>query len=143
MTVTDSISTLRDMGYKIKLGEGDAVKLSWQGQGRPEKDTVQPLIEQLKTHKREMISYLSSQAPDSVPFETLEAVFQEALDRVNDRCVEDPSLLDRYDAEGDTKASNHLNQVWEACLEGKATLRDFREAVAAWERAVLSGSVRF
>ena len=77
-----------------------------------------------------------------VSFETLEAVFQETLDRANTRCVEDPSLLDRYDAEGDTRASNHLNQVWKACLEGKATLRDFREAVAAWERAVLPETVK-
>ena len=62
-----------------------------------------------------------------VPFETLEAVFQEALDRVNARCVEDPSLLDRYDAEGDARASNNLNQVWKVCLEGKATLNLFFE----------------
>ena len=78
----------------------------------------------------------------SVPYETLEAVFQEALDRVNARCVEFPDLLDRYDAEGDNRASNHLNKVWKACMEGKANLEDFREAVKAWEKAVLQEKER-
>ncbi len=73
----------------------------------------------------------------SIPYETLEAVFQEALDRLDAMCVDAPALLDRYDAEGDRRASNHLNQVWKACLEGKATLRDFSEAVTAWEKAVV------
>ncbi len=73
----------------------------------------------------------------SISYETLEAVFQGSLDRLNTRCVEFPDLLDRYDAEGDNRASNHLNKVWKACMEGNATLEDFREAVKAWEKAVL------
>lgn len=78
-----------------------------------------------------------TQSLNSIPFEVLEGLFQKALDRANARCAENPDLLDKYDAEGDIGASKRLNLAWQGCLEGKATIEDFREAVAEWERAVL------
>lgn len=61
MTVANAIAELRGIGYIVGLESGNKVKLSWQGQGRPNKNRVLPLLEHLKAHKKEALDLLFSE----------------------------------------------------------------------------------
>lgn len=71
-----------------------------------------------------------------VVFETLDAIFQAALDRVDAEWVKDPGLQDKYDAETANRLMNGIDQLWRDCLVGKATAWDFERTVATWEGTV-------
>ncbi len=129
MTVADTITSLRSMGYKVEL-EDCTVKLSWKGDGKPNKEKVSPLIEYLKAHKQEAVDYLSI-------CRTLEGMFKAALDRLNDACVKDPTLLDRYDAENANKATDRIEEVWKGCLARQRTVQDFGQVVSEWEEVAI------
>lgn len=77
---------------------------------------------------------------DPIPFETLEALHKEVLDRLDAREGADPARLDGidFDSPAYNQAKDRLNQVWLGCLEGKATVADFREALAQYEQVVLA-----
>ncbi|MDO8137456.1 MAG: hypothetical protein Q6354_07420 [Candidatus Brocadiales bacterium] len=70
-------------------------------------------------------------AIQSVPPETLESIFQEVL---NDLLGEaNPSMLAQ-----EQEAKNHLDKIWADCLAGRASIEDFKKAVAQWHGAVIS-----
>jgi hypothetical protein len=50
---------LEAMGYDITL-DGNNVRLTWRGQGKPDPATVKPLLEELKRRKEEAIRWLAS-----------------------------------------------------------------------------------
>lgn len=129
MTVTNTISKLRNTGYKVELVGGGTVKLSWEGKGKPDRGKVAPLIESLRAHKPQVADYLSKS-------KYLEAVFQETWNRVNDLYAKDPDLLGRYDAVEGNRAMNEVDRAWKDCLAGKGPLHGFKEAVGDWERVV-------
>jgi hypothetical protein len=68
----------------------------------------------------------------------LEAVFQEALDRVNDRYAKNPDFLGEYDAASGNECTDRVETLWQGCLEGRVAEYTFRQAVAEWEK-VCSG----
>lgn len=133
MIASSILTTLKNMGYKIML-DGENVKLAWQGNGEPDKAKIQPLVEYLKTHKRETIACLS-QATSPIPFETLHGIFEDALQDLGkhgDRGLfyfgeKDPELIKK---ERETLA--HVDSLWKECQEGKATLFTFKGTVRNW-----------
>lgn len=78
-----------------------------------------------------------------IPYEALEAIYRGALDRLNARAVKDPDWLDTVDFESSSynQAYRRINEVWSACLEGKARLEEFKCTVTVWEK-VCSNSNR-
>ncbi len=58
MTIIDTISTLRIMGYRIRLEGKDSINLLWNGQGRPDKKKALPLMERLRANKSEAVHWL-------------------------------------------------------------------------------------
>lgn len=74
-----------------------------------------------------------------IPPETLEAIFQEVLEDLNRRTLEgllgeaNPAMLAQVNG-----AQARVDKFWQACLQGKASLENFREAVRQWHEAVVS-----
>ena len=135
MSAIGAITALREMGYMVELKDDYTIKLSWQGDGKPDKDKASPLIKNLNTSKRKAVDYLSKSR-------YLEAVFQEALDRVNDRYAKNPDLLGEYDAESGNECTDRIETLWQGCLEGRVAEYTFRQAVADWEEVVLPRVIR-
>ena len=70
--------------------------------------------------------------------EVLEGIHEAALDRLNDRCIKNPALLDKHNVAADIEGSARVESLWEQCLTGKATIEDFEGAVAKWEGEAIS-----
>ena len=67
----DILDKLRKAGYRVRA-EGDKVKATWQGEGKPDPDTVRPLIAELKAHKGAILEALREEAgemPECDPFD--------------------------------------------------------------------------
>lgn len=75
-----------------------------------------------------------------VPFEILEALHKEVLDRLDARGVADPAWLDGIDfnAPAYSQVKDRLNQVWLKCLEGGTTLEEFKRVLADYKEVVLA-----
>lgn len=75
----------------------------------------------------------------SVPPETLERIFQECLADLNRRTLQglfgeaNPAMLAQVN-----EAQARVDKTWQECLQGKASLESFKEAVARWYEAVVS-----
>lgn len=54
------LQQLKEAGYIISL-QGDDLKLTWTGDGKPDPDQVKPLFAELKERKQEALIYLRSQ----------------------------------------------------------------------------------
>ncbi len=72
------------------------------------------------------------QKPQPVPFETLDAIFQAAIARIDAWWVKDPGLQNRYDGETANGLMGSIDQLWRDCLAGRARVEDFRQAVDTW-----------
>lgn len=77
-----------------------------------------------------------------VPFETLEMLYQETLRRLEAKGVGDPAWLNNLDLDDPAynEAKDRLNRVWLEALEGRATLEEFKEALAHYEEVVLNSA---
>lgn len=54
------LEKLKDAGYSISL-QGEELKLTWTGQGKPNPAQVKPLLAELKERKQEALAYIRSQ----------------------------------------------------------------------------------
>ncbi|HHT9117105.1 MAG TPA: hypothetical protein ACFYD1_00600, partial [Candidatus Hypogeohydataceae bacterium YC38] len=131
MSVANTITVLRDMGYVVGLEPGDKIRLSWQGHEKPNKDKILPLIEHLKAHKREAVVLLSTGAnitPHPIPSALstpalLVAIFQETFDDLNRRCIQGLLWGANFSMLAQVQESQaRIDKTWKECLEGKASL---------------------
>jgi hypothetical protein len=60
-----AVQKLKAMGYRFQV-DGNALRYEWQGNGKPDPDLVRPLMEVVKTHKLEVLTYLG-QKPQAPP----------------------------------------------------------------------------
>ena len=67
MNGIEAVQILKAMGYRLKV-DGEAVCYEWQGAGKPNPSQVRPLLEVVKAHKAEAISYLAQkqEAPERI-----------------------------------------------------------------------------
>jgi hypothetical protein len=56
--VIATLVELRRLGYEVQVG-GDQVRLRWRGEGRPPRDQVLPLLEEVKRRKAEVLAALT------------------------------------------------------------------------------------
>ena len=63
----DALTKLRDMGYLIRA-EGDQIRCSWQGPGKPDPATVRPLLDELRERKAEALAILRGEASKPKPW---------------------------------------------------------------------------
>ena len=69
-----------------------------------------------------------------IPFETLKTLYLEAFNRIGWT----QGLMSRPEV---IQAEDRLNQVWLDCMEGRASLLDFKETITGWE-GIISGAIR-
>jgi hypothetical protein len=58
----EAVRKLADMGYRFTVN-GETIKAKYHGPGKPDPDTVRPLLETVKAHKPEAIYFLKSYCP--------------------------------------------------------------------------------
>ncbi|OGG46692.1 MAG: hypothetical protein A3F84_25155 [Candidatus Handelsmanbacteria bacterium RIFCSPLOWO2_12_FULL_64_10] len=63
----DALTKLRDMGYLVRA-EGDQIRCSWQGSGKPDPSVVRPLLNQLRDRKAEALAELRGEASQPKPW---------------------------------------------------------------------------
>lgn len=54
---------LEELGYEVAF-EGNNIRLTWRGQGKPDPATVKPLLDELKRRKEEAIRWLAPRQPE-------------------------------------------------------------------------------
>jgi hypothetical protein len=58
----EAVRTLANMGYRFTVN-GENIKAKYHGSGKPDPDMVRPLLEVMKAHKPDVLTYLSKPAP--------------------------------------------------------------------------------
>jgi hypothetical protein len=58
----EAVRKLAHMGYRFTVN-GETIKGKYEGQGDPDPAQVKPLLEKVKTHKPDVLAYLSKPAP--------------------------------------------------------------------------------
>lgn len=93
----------------------------------------------LLIRKPKTVQATPSQPIHSLSPETLESIFKEVLNDLNNRTLAgllgeaNPSMLAQVQ---ETQA--RVDSIWKDCLQGKATLESFKEAVRVWHGAVIA-----
>jgi hypothetical protein len=59
----EAVRKLVHMGYRFTVN-GETIKGKYEGQGDPDPAQVKPLLETVKTHKPDVLAYLSKPAPN-------------------------------------------------------------------------------
>ena len=67
MNAIEAVKKLSSLGYSFELA-GDRLRYRYEGPGKPDTDSVRPLLETVKAHKPEVLSYLVNQ---TMPEQTL------------------------------------------------------------------------
>lgn len=62
-----AITDLRALGYSPELVEG-RIKLTWKGEGQPDKDEVFSLLDTLKRNKTEVMQLLEAEQVKTKPY---------------------------------------------------------------------------
>ena len=57
----DAVRTLAHLGYRFTV-TGENIKARYHGSGKPDPDTVRPLLETVKAHKPDVLAYLNKSA---------------------------------------------------------------------------------
>lgn len=90
-------------------------------------------------NKRPVPQSTSSMDTKAVPPGPLDGIYGNALNGLNSRTVQ--GLFDKANftmLNKERQAKDRLDTTWQACLQGKAGLEDFRLAVKDWLSAVLA-----
>ena len=58
------LEVLESIGYEIELREGK-IKLSFQGEGQPDKEKVVPLLQEIRNQKSELVEFLKRQRSEN------------------------------------------------------------------------------
>ena len=61
MKAIEAVRKLSSLGYRFELA-GDRLRYQYHGPGKPDLDTVRPLLETVKVHKPEILAFLSKPA---------------------------------------------------------------------------------
>lgn len=128
--MTRVLSTLKALGYKIEL-KGENIRLTYTGKGKPDKDKVLPLIEELKAHKEEIVRELKED-----PFRIL---FKEVVDEINKEYL--PGTIDHISVhypkfyQEISQVEDSLSKLW---IEG-VDINKFRGILKLWYSLHLKG----
>lgn len=63
----DALTKLRDMGYLVQA-EGDQIRCSWRGPGKPDPAVVCPLLDALRQRKAEALALLRQEGSPPKPW---------------------------------------------------------------------------
>ena len=131
MNIQLAIGELEQLGYSISL-EGENIRCKCLSLIEPPKDKVIPLLDTLKRNKQAVIDYLKPKN-NPIPFEVLRDLYLEAFDRTGWII----GLMARPEV---VQAEDRLNEIWLDCMEGRASLDDFKTVLNKWE-AVVKGAM--
>ena len=135
---------LKSLGYDVEVKENN-IRLSYKGEGRPDKNKVLPLLEELKANKNKVIKELQKGKDilRPIPDETLQDIYLEAMNNINDSYIEGTiKYIQGHHKELDTKideVDGHINEIWEFCLQGEASLNDFNATLASYKSLYMQG----
>ena len=59
---SDAVRKLASLGYRFELA-GDRLRYRYEGPGKPDPDTVRPLLATVREHKPDVVAYLGKPAP--------------------------------------------------------------------------------
>ncbi len=137
------LDNLKSLGYDVEIKENN-IRLSYKGEGKPDKNRVLPLLEELKAKKGEAIKELQKGGGlKSAPEEMLDDLYMQTMHKINDRYLKGtirfieknyPDLDMQID-----EVDKQINEIWKSCLQGKASLNDFEEALALYKSLYMQG----
>ena len=129
--ISDIVTRLKSYGYDLYL-EGSTLRYKCLALIEPPKDKVLPLLEVIKRNREAVIDYLKPKNT-SIPFEVLRDLYLATFNRTGWT----QGLMDRPEV---GQAEDRLNEIWLDCMEGRASLDDFKTVLNKWE-AVVKGAM--
>ncbi|MBI5749544.1 MAG: hypothetical protein HZA00_10505 [Nitrospinae bacterium] len=127
MTIQSCISELQKLGYHLYL-DGAQIKYKCLSLIEPPKDKVIPLLDTLKRNRQAVIDYLKPNNT-SIPFDTLSHLYQEAFSRIPAGLKVNWQRVIEFEAD-------RLEPIWRTCMEGKATIEDFKDTLNKWSNTI-------
>ncbi len=136
-----TLDNLKSLGYDVEVKE-DNIKLLYRGEGKPDKEKVVPLLEELKSNKSEAIKELQK-GEEPVSDEILSDLYMQAMNKINDQYVEGTiKFIEKNYPELDKQideVDKQINEIWESCLKGEQSLDDFRNELDSYKSLYLQG----
>ncbi len=135
------LDSLKSLGYDVEIKENN-IRLSYKGEGKPDKNSVLPLLEELKIKKNEAIKELQKgEELKPISEEILDDLYMQTMHKINDQYLKGTIRfieknypdLDRQIDEVDKQ----INEIWKSCLQGRASLNDFEEALNTYQNLYL------
>ncbi len=138
MMVLDS---LKSLGYDVEIKENN-IRLSYKGEGRPDKNRVLPLLEELKANKERAIKELQKgEELKPISEEILDDLYMQTMHKINNQYLEGTiKFIEKNYPELDAKIDDvdvRINEIWQLCIEGKLNLEDFRNELNLYKEIYL------
>lgn len=126
-------SELEKFGYHLYL-DGGHIKYKCLILIEPPREKVMHLLDVIKRNREAVIDYLK---PKYIPvsFAVLQELYLKAFDSIGWKA----GLMDKPEVR---KSEDKLNDVWQECMVGKASLEDFKADLKQWEAIVKAAVVR-
>lgn len=74
----EAVHKLAHLGYRFTVN-GEIIKAKYHGPGKPDPDTVRPLLQTVKAHKPDVLAYLSKSAPPERILTCADCVFHKYI----------------------------------------------------------------
>lgn len=128
------IENLKSLGYEVEL-TGDNLKLTYRGEGQPDKDKIIPLLDTLKKNKGEVIEYLTFKVTP-IPFKTLWMMFKDTLGHIDNPFMDDKAWGGIMQTFQYRQAWGRLNDICLDCMGGRAGIGEYQDTLKEWQRVV-------
>ncbi len=134
------LDNLKSLGYDVEIKENN-IRLSYKGEGRPDKNRVLPLLEELKANKDRAIKELQKGELKPISEEILDDLYIQTMHKINDQYLKGtimfieknyPDLDRRID-----EVDKQIKEICKSCLRGKDGLNNFEEALNSYQNLYL------
>ncbi len=135
------LEQITSLGYDVKINKGN-IKLSYIGEGVPDKHRVLPLLEELKAN-RGIVSekFQKDEALKSIPDETLRDIYLNTMNKINDSYIKGTTkYIQEHNKQLDTEINNaddRVNEIWQRCNKGEASIKDFEDVLNTYQSLYL------
>ena len=133
-----TLDNLKSLGYDVEVKENN-IKLLYRGEGKPDKNRVLPLLEELKVNKDKAIKEI--QKSEHISDEVLQDLFLETMNKINNEYLTGTvKYIQEHHKDLDDdidKADNRINEVWKECNKGEANIEDFKTALDSYQTLYL------
>jgi hypothetical protein len=138
---------ITSLGYDVKINK-TKIKLSYKGEGVPDENRVRPLLKELKANKSKIIEqFQKDKVLKPIQDKTLLDIYHKVMDKINASYITGTTkYIQEHNKQRDNEINNaddRVNEVWQRCNNGEASLNDFEGVLGSYENLYLEAITNY